>query len=79
MRVLSLCDNYFVILILIQGIIMITIDYVTFKEYKMKELAKKSRNIGITAIVISVTLYIIRMILSWISRKIFNLRKTGGD
>lgn len=64
MRILGLCDNYFVILILIQGIIMITIDYVTFKEYKMKELAKKSRIIGISAIVISLTLYIIRLIVS---------------
>ena len=64
MRILGLCDNYFVILILIQGIVMITIDYVTFREYKMKELAKKSRTIGISAIVISITLYIIRLIVS---------------
>ena len=64
MRVLSLCDNYFVILIIIQGIVMITIDYVTFKEYKMKEVAKKSRIIGISAIVIAVTLSIIRLIVS---------------
>ncbi|MCM1990047.1 CLC_0170 family protein [Oceanirhabdus seepicola] len=63
MRILSLCDKYFVILIVIQGIIMITIDYVTFKEYKMKEVAKKSRVIGISAIVIAVTLSIINLIV----------------
>ena len=64
MRILSLFDKYFVILIVIQGIIMITIDYVTFKEYKMKEVAKKSRIIGISAIIIAVTLSIIRLIVS---------------
>ncbi len=63
MRILGLCDKYFVILIVIQGIIMITIDYATFKEYKMKEVAKKSRIIGISAIVIAVTLSIIRLIV----------------
>ena len=64
MRILGLCDKYFVILIVIQGIIMITVDYANFKEYKMKEVAKKSRVIGISAIVIAVTLSIIRLIVS---------------
>ncbi|WBW98461.1 CLC_0170 family protein [Oceanirhabdus sp. W0125-5] len=64
MRILSLFDKYLVILVVIQGLIMITIDYATFKEYKMKEVAKKSRVIGISAIVIVVTLSILRLILS---------------
>lgn len=63
MRILELCNIYFLGLVLIQGIIMITSDYTNFKYYKMMEVAKKSRKMGIVAIAVALSLYVVQIII----------------
>lgn len=59
MRLLRLFDKYFLILMLIQAFVLIFIDSRIFKTSNLGDEAKKSKLIGVGAIVISIMLYII--------------------
>lgn len=58
MRLLGLFDKYFLILMIIQGLILLT-DSKGFLKWGMKATAKKSRIIGIGLIIISIILNLI--------------------
>lgn len=59
MRILRLFDKYFLILMLIQGGVLSSIDYAEFKKLNKNKSAMKARFIGIIAILISIILYLI--------------------
>ncbi|WP_190285296.1 CLC_0170 family protein [Clostridium sp. JN-1] len=63
MRILGLFDKYFLILMLIQGSVLSSIDYAKFKKLNKNKLAMKSRLIGIVVILISIILYLITKFL----------------
>lgn len=58
MRVLELFDKYFLILMIIQGGILSFIDSRGFKESNLGKLSRKSKLIGIVAILISIVFYL---------------------
>ena len=58
MRILGLFDKYFLILMIIQGLILI-IDSKGFSNWDMKNISRKSKSIGIGIIVIAFVLYLI--------------------
>ncbi len=62
-KVIGIFDNYFLVLVLIEGCISIFIDAPSFKESNMIKSYKQSRVIGIFIIVISLILYILQKML----------------
>lgn len=58
MRIIGLFDKYFLIMVIIQGIITSLIDYRSFKEAGMNRTARKAKIIGISEIVISFVMYL---------------------
>lgn len=63
MKIIDLFDSYFLILMIIQGSIVTIIDPYTFKKLGNATAAKKSRNLGISVLVISVVLFTIREVI----------------
>lgn len=61
MLVIGLFSKYFLILMVIQGIIVGFIDAAGFKRSGMMDTAKKARALGIGSIVLGVVLYFLRM------------------
>lgn len=62
-KIISIFDNYFIVLVLIEGCITIFIDAPSFKKSNMMKSYKKARYIGIFIIVISLILYILQKTL----------------
>jgi len=60
MNILDLFDSYFLMLIIIQGIIVAFFDASAFKKRNADRAARKAKVIGITIMVISLALYIAR-------------------
>ncbi|MCY6485592.1 hypothetical protein OW763_14755 [Clostridium aestuarii] len=63
MRIIDLFGRYFLMLLLIQGIILGFYDSVNFKKANMPTMAKKSKIIGRGMVIIGIVLFIIRAIL----------------
>jgi hypothetical protein len=61
MRLLGLISKYFVMLMVIEGFLVGFIDSKSLKKSGMKREAYKSKIIGISAIIISVILYILQI------------------
>ena len=59
MRILGLFDEYFLILMLIQGFMVSVVDATSFKEKGMKRAAKKAKYLGTITILLSVILFAI--------------------
>ncbi|WP_125153324.1 CLC_0170 family protein [Clostridium rectalis] len=57
MNIIALFDNYFLILMIIQGLVSLIIDTRNFKNAGMYKSYKQSRVIGILSIFISVIIY----------------------
>lgn len=64
MKVLELCDIYFLGLVVIQGIVLMLIDVRSFEKKNMKNTAKKCKTIGSAAVVVGVILFIIKNFVS---------------
>lgn len=58
MKVLELCDIYFLGLVVIQGIVLILIDVRSFEKKNMKGTAVKCKRIGSVVVVIGIILFI---------------------
>ncbi len=61
--ILDLFNIYFLTLILIQGSVLVFYDYNSFKAINKFSLAKKSRYLGFTMMLIAILLFIVRKIL----------------
>lgn len=61
-RILNLFDIYFLIMMLIQGLLVGLIDFYKNKIIGNNKLANKCRLVGIVMILIAITLYDLRMI-----------------
>lgn len=59
MDILVLFSNYFLILVITQGLVTSIIDYRSFKKAGMNNTARKARIIGIGEISISLVMYFI--------------------
>lgn len=62
MIIIGLFTKYFLILMVLQGIIVGFIDATGFKRSDMKDAARKARFLGIGSIVLGIALYILRSI-----------------
>lgn len=62
MRVLELFDIYFLIMMVVQGAVVLTVDARNFKKAGMGTISKKARILGWLAIVIAIILFILRWI-----------------
>lgn len=62
MKVLDLCDQYFLILMVILGLIVTIVDSYTFKKNGKVNIGKKAKVLGVCAVSISVVLFILRSI-----------------
>ena len=62
MKILDLFDVYFLIMMLIQGSVVLTIDARNFKKSDYDSASKKARIIGLIAIIIAIALFILRSI-----------------
>jgi len=60
MNILDLFDSYFLMLILIQGIIVVFFDAPAFKKRDLDRTGRKAKTIGIAIMIISLALYIAR-------------------
>lgn len=60
MNILDLFDSYFLVLIVIQGIIVAFFDASAFKKRNEERAGRKARNVGITIMVISLILFVAR-------------------
>lgn len=61
--VLDLFNAYFLMLILIQSGVLIFYDYNSFKALNKFSLAKKSRYLGYTVMIIGIALFIVRKVV----------------
>ncbi len=62
MLVIGLFTKYFLILMIVQGIIVGFIDASGFDRNNMKDTAKKARVLGIGSIILGIALYFLRML-----------------
>lgn len=60
---LELFDEYFLILILIQSLVLWMLDYKYFKRENMCRAARQCKSISLISTIVAVVLYITRMIL----------------
>ncbi|NEZ47401.1 hypothetical protein FDF74_09365 [Clostridium niameyense] len=60
--IIGIFDIYFMIFMILQGIVAIFIDAPTFKKNKMNKLNIQSKVLGIIIILIGIALYIINII-----------------
>lgn len=64
LRILDLCNGYLLIMVIIQGVVLITADYGMFKYYKMDEVAKKCRVLGISVMTLFICLFFLKLFLT---------------
>ncbi|WP_349305989.1 CLC_0170 family protein [Clostridium swellfunianum] len=62
MLIIGLFTKYFLILMVVQGIIVGFIDVSYFKKSNMGDTAKKARILGIGSIILGVGLFFLRML-----------------
>lgn len=62
MLIIGLFTKYFLILMVVQGIIVGFIDASGFKRNNMKDTARKARIIGIGSIVLGIGLYFLQIL-----------------
>ena len=62
MIIVGLFTKYFLILMVVQGIIVGLIDTSAFKRNNMKNTSRKARVLGIGSIVLGIGLYFLRML-----------------
>ena len=62
MRVLELFDIYFLIMMVVQGTIVLTVDARNFRKSGMGIISKKARVLGWLAIIMAIILFILRWI-----------------
>lgn len=62
MRILDLFDVYFLIMMVIQGSVVLTIDARKFKKSDYDSTSKKARILGSISIIIAIILFILRSI-----------------
>ena len=62
MRILNSFDMYFLAMMLIQGTVVLTVDARSFKKSDMDITSKKARILGWGAIIISISLFILRLL-----------------
>lgn len=62
MKILELFDMYFLIMMIIQGTVVLTVDASNFKNSGMYTISKKARTLGWLAIIIAISLFILRWI-----------------
>ena len=60
MRILGLFDMYFVIMMMIQGAIVLTVDAKSFKNSGNDLISRKAHTLGWLAIIIAIILFILR-------------------
>lgn len=63
MKILDLFDMYFLAMMLIQGTIVLAVDARSFKNSGMDITSKKAITLGWLAIIIAITLFILRLIV----------------
>ncbi len=59
MKIIGLFNKYFVILMVIQGLVLIFVDSKSFNKANMRDIGAKAKFIGIGSIIISISLYFI--------------------
>ena len=62
MRILGLFDMYFLIMMIIQGAIVLTVDAKSFKNSGNDIISRKAHTLGGLAIIIAIILFIFRAI-----------------
>ncbi|MGH4117973.1 CLC_0170 family protein [Clostridium sp.] len=62
MKILDLFDAYFLVMMLIQGTVVVTVDVRSFKKSHMDSTRKKASFLGWFAIIVSIILFILRWI-----------------
>ncbi len=62
MRILDLFDMYFLAMILIQGSVVLAVDARSFKKGSKDNASKKAGRLGFSAIIVAITLFILRWI-----------------
>jgi multisubunit Na+/H+ antiporter MnhG subunit len=62
MLIIGLFTKYFLMLMVVQGIVVGFIDASGFKRNNMKDAARKARILGIGSIVLGIGLYFLRML-----------------
>lgn len=62
MRVLELFDIYFLIMMVVQGVVVLTLDARNFKKAGMGTISKKARTLGWFSIIVAIILFILREI-----------------
>ncbi|MGH4126124.1 MAG: CLC_0170 family protein [Clostridium sp.] len=62
MKILDIFDVYFLIMMVIQGSVVLTVDARSFKKLGNDCISKKARILGFLAIIIAVILFILRVI-----------------
>jgi len=60
-QIIKLCSKYFLILMLVQGIIAAFIDTYSFKRSHLNYIARKARILGIGSIIIGIVLYFLNI------------------
>lgn len=63
MRILGLFDIYFLIMMLIEGYVVLSVDARFFKKSGMGSLSKRAHTLGWISIIIAIILFILRWIL----------------
>ena len=63
MKILDLFDMYFLAMMVIQGTIVLAVDSRSFKNSGMDITSKRARKLGYLVIIISIVLFILRMII----------------
>lgn len=63
MKILDLCDGYFLILVLVQSFIVIFIDAKSFKKENLEGVERKAKILGNTFIVLSIILFILHSVV----------------
>lgn len=63
-RILGLVSKYFVILMVIQGLMLVFIDSRSFKRANMKRAAEDAKVIGLVSIISSIVLYVLAIYIA---------------
>lgn len=63
MQIIGLFSKYFLILMVVQGIVVAFIDASDFKRNRMEDTAKKARLLGFGSIILGFFLYILKIVM----------------
>ncbi|AKA71073.1 CLC_0170 family protein [Clostridium scatologenes] len=61
MRIIKIFNGYFLILMIIQGLVLAFFDSTSFSKRNLRDVSKKARFLGIGFIIISVCLYLVNV------------------